>query len=677
MKLRCFILLLLALGGCVLSLRAQPQPEPLTWSPPKKGSVYFSPGSNNVRGDLIPLSSAQSIDEAFDGAQKTFGATRVLWRGLQEEDYDRHEEFRRDNLWLYEMWQWSKHLSLDLKLNRHAVGAAHRRGMTIWGLTSVFEFGAEPREGVYAAMELGPATSEDRLRVRHREWIPTDRYGIRRQTGPLEFAYPEARRALCEQLVKEVLRHDYDGLMLLTYVENTDQWFEDEFGFNEPIVQEFKRRYGVDIRTQSFDVAAWRKLRGEYFTQFLRELSTALHASGKKLGVTVDPRRPEFAQPWLGLPKMSNAGSLEMDWRVWLSEGIVDEIMVGSQTGSTEFAPQLAAPKPKAGLKVSVLSHPRPPSEALATAILPGWDLIVSGSVPAFETEVAMSKGGVLARRRDIRELAAKGNGALAAIEARLRDKDHAVRVAAVVALGKVYKASTPLRIFEVAARGSNFQFQYEAAQALSKMKAEATPAIVAGLDSRVLAVRRLAVEALRQGEVRPLALPRLLRVLSDEDVWMRWAATLAVGRLSGEDASTQSTVTRALLLRMRDSHPTVRAAAAHALGGLFANGRGDVGSRKQVLASLSARFGEFGTTYRGIDAEWGFKTPGRALQTMGADGEDVLKMFLQSHDTRLADHAWRSLYLPPSPLTASVQTLESAEEYYKLHPAHRLTHHQ
>ena len=655
--------------------RLRAQPQPLVWSPPPKNvsvSVFQSRQSNNIRGDLVPLSSPPAIDEAFDAAQKSFGATRVLWRGLQEEDYVRHQQFRPDNIWLYDVWQWSRRLSLDLKLNTHAVKAAHRRGMKIWGLTSLFEYGAEPREAVYTAMEYGPAVSEDRLRINHREWNPMDRHGIRRQTGPLEFAYPEARRALCDQLTGEVLRHDYDGLMLVTYIENTDLWFEDEFGFSPPIVREFKRRYGVDIRTQPFDVQAWRDLRGEYVTQFLRELSATLHARGKKLGVAVDPKRPERAQPWAGNPNVSNAGSLKMDWRRWIREGIVDEIMVGSPDGSEAFAAQVAQVQPKSATNFSILSHPQAPRKTLSAPLPSGWTPIVSASVPAFETDIAPPTLGVLARRRHIRALAARGATALPELEALLHDEDHATRVAAVVALGKVYSGSTPSRIYEATAKYGNAQFNYEAAQSLSKMKDAATPAIIAGLNSRVLAVRRLAVEALRAGELRPQAMPRLLVTLRDEDSWVRWAATLSIGRLGAQDASNRALAMRALLAQMNDAHPTVRAAAAGALGDLFSGGSGDAESRTRVLATLSARFAEYGKNYRGADAEWGFKTPGRALQKWGEGGEAVLQKYLQSDDAVLSDHAWRALYLPPSSLGAAAKDLESAQPFYNLHPLGR-----
>ncbi len=59
----------------------------------------------------------------------------------------------------------------------------------------------------------------------------------------------------------------------------------DQFGFNQPIVDEFCRRYRVDILTQDFDLEAWRALRGEYFTLFLREISDVVHSKGKLLSL--------------------------------------------------------------------------------------------------------------------------------------------------------------------------------------------------------------------------------------------------------------------------------------------------------------------------------------------------------------------------------------------------------
>src|SRR5690242_10664940 len=94
-----------------------------------KVDIYFSPGSSNGRVELPPLQSAAAIDDVFDTVKRSFNIRRILWRGLQEEDYVRHQLFRPENMVLLDYWKMSRHLSLDQKLNRHAVQAAHRRKM--------------------------------------------------------------------------------------------------------------------------------------------------------------------------------------------------------------------------------------------------------------------------------------------------------------------------------------------------------------------------------------------------------------------------------------------------------------------------------------------------------------------------------------------------------------------
>ena len=81
----------------------------------------------------------------------------------------------------------------------------------------------------------------------HPEWVPVDRSRLVRQGGPIELAYPEARRALVDLHMKYVRRDGYDGVAFLTYVENYSMRFQDEFGYNEPIVKELPLEYAVEM----------------------------------------------------------------------------------------------------------------------------------------------------------------------------------------------------------------------------------------------------------------------------------------------------------------------------------------------------------------------------------------------------------------------------------------------
>jgi hypothetical protein len=92
----------------------------------------------------------------------------------------------------------------------------------------------------------------------------------------------------------------------------------DQFGFNAPVVEEYQARYGVNIREQDFDVDAWRRLRGEYVTQFLREVRAFTQTKGIRLAVGM-PRGD-----YLGPP----VGNLHLDWRTWVAAGLVDDLIV-------------------------------------------------------------------------------------------------------------------------------------------------------------------------------------------------------------------------------------------------------------------------------------------------------------------------------------------------------------
>src|SRR5207253_6840820 len=137
------------------------------------------------------------------------------------------------------------------------------------------------------------------------------------------------------RFTSQVLDSDYDGLFLYTYFENYTTRFEDEFGFNDPIVAEYQQRYGVDIRTEPFDRRTWGALRGEYVTEFLRQLHSSLQEHGRRLTVAVSAANPDRIQEFpLNSGRINS--DLVIDWRSWVQRGLVDEIAImgGSEAQS-------------------------------------------------------------------------------------------------------------------------------------------------------------------------------------------------------------------------------------------------------------------------------------------------------------------------------------------------------
>jgi hypothetical protein len=267
-----------------------------------------------------------------------------------------------------------------------------------------------------------------------------------------------------------------------------------------------------------------------------------------------------------------------------------------------------------------------------------------------------------------VRVLAKTGKPeAISAIESALNDTDHAVRCTAVIALRTINGRQTAEHIMEAVRRHGNYQLNSEAAATISKLdRPEQIGAILDGTANGDYHVRRVLLAAWRARSARADGLAAIARCLETEDAYTRWSAALALSVYGHEPRAVER-----LMLALNDRHPTVRAAAAASLGKLA---RTNPDWQGRVLAALQERFHSFGQGYRGPDRDWGFKSTGAALRSIGAPGEEVLRTFLNQHqDAQLSDFAWRCLYLcqDESP-NYHLTTAEQAEKAYALHPKGR-----
>ena len=244
--------------------------------PPLDGehvSCFITTGDNDFVFSFPPVCSKSSIDDLFDILQKVYKVEKIYWRGMNEEQVLDYSVIREESD-LYEYWLWSEYLNKEVGTSRYGIKAALGRGIAVWGVASLFDHGSEAV--MHYPKDSGPYQFEEKVRIEHPEWIPIDRYGLRRMAGAICFEYPEARKALIDTYVDLATRSKYQGILFYLYIEAFHSRFNDEFGFNKPIVDEYKRRYGVDITHENFDVYSLAHLRGEYLTQFFRELRAAL-----------------------------------------------------------------------------------------------------------------------------------------------------------------------------------------------------------------------------------------------------------------------------------------------------------------------------------------------------------------------------------------------------------------
>ena len=142
-------------------------------------------------------------------------------------------------------------------------------------------------------------------------------------SGSLCEAYPEVK-SFWLNMVKECLTAGVDGIdfRVAGHSAHTDEPFS--YGFNRPVIETYRKRYGVNILTDKYDAMLLSELRGEFYTNFLTSASKLIRRAGKRVQLHLDidrlretvPVCRHLAYPW----------NIKFDWEKWLSDGIADEI---------------------------------------------------------------------------------------------------------------------------------------------------------------------------------------------------------------------------------------------------------------------------------------------------------------------------------------------------------------
>ena len=197
-----------------------------------------------------------------------------------------------------------------------AVEAAHREGLKICAYLTVFDEGCPP-----SIFFGGPFPWQSTFTAMNPEVLSLARDGTTRHWGVPEYAYPEARRNKISQIGHFFEKFAFDGVYVCTRTHSPPAPSADFFGFNPPVVAEYRKRFGQDIRTEAFDLERWRQLRGEYFLTFHRELRRAFPG---KIIAAGWPRGHYLGPPF---------GNLYLDYETLIQERLVDMLVVGVHSG--------------------------------------------------------------------------------------------------------------------------------------------------------------------------------------------------------------------------------------------------------------------------------------------------------------------------------------------------------
>ncbi|MBN2455625.1 MAG: hypothetical protein JXB29_03665 [Sedimentisphaerales bacterium] len=660
----------------------------------QKFDHYISTGDNHWLGQSLPIDSKESIEATFDFL-KALGTRRVYWRGLEEAVFLADMVMRKENCRAYSFYDWIDRLYKEVDPDRLAVEAAHKRGMEIWGTGNIFDFrgAADTIGGSY------PSTVESKLRIENPEWVPVDKYGVIGQNGPIVLEYAEARKAIIDLHVKLAKEAGYDGIDFLTYAENFGMNYQDQFGYNEPVVKEFKRRYGPDIRTEPFNRQNWYDLRGEYVSRFLRELKRKLDKNNIKLGMHISSDAPKLPRRWPWGQIFRTAGLITMDYPRWIQEQIVDELLVDASdddvslsiaelangtnthvTITTSSPPAHTEPGlavcsmlakdesylDRCGIAEQPLSALKGPDELMQMKVL---SQIIVGKTKAELKDIApLAKNkNIIMRRLALNALGKIGDAnAVPIIEKGLADTENGVRCIAGFALRNVHGPKSAEKILQALDKYTCHPLAEVAHSTLLAIKPIPRELLInSATTSNNPVVRKVATRTLAGMATKELV-PVFEKALDDSCQCAGYYAAEGLGNIR------KSTKAAEILIKATEhTNPVISDKAATMLGVIAARNEDELEPlRVKMIAALDKLFAKLGSDCKRKDAEWGYRPVGNALVAMGAEGQAVLEKFMnQTKDFKLAEQAWKVLHLRQKGRGFSVYTEEEYDQAFANRP--------
>ena len=119
--------------------------------------------------------------------------------------------------------------------------------------------------------------------------------------------------------IETILDAGVDGVDIREENHSTHTNHPDDFGFNEVVLEECRKRGGVDLPT----IAA---VRGDAYTAFLAEAKRRINNKGRKMRINfqADWYRPDPA----GNRRLAYPGNLDFQWQRWIDTGLTDEAVL-------------------------------------------------------------------------------------------------------------------------------------------------------------------------------------------------------------------------------------------------------------------------------------------------------------------------------------------------------------
>ncbi len=656
-------------------------------------SVFYSSGDAIVEYKWMPMDSEATCKEGVKLLAKRYNCDRLLWREANTEWVMKWNAVREDSPWFGDMMTAGERINRDYKTSEHTWNAAREKGMQFWGVFHLFDYGGKAECYSGGDNGMGAFASFDPWLVKHPEYCLWDRPRITYMSGMIEYGQPEVRKEYLRR-IEEMFRGPwsrYEGIFLYSFVEHMEAQYTDEYIYSDFAVKDFKDRFGVDVRTEAFDLEKYYAMRGEYITQYLRELRPLFHKYNKKLAVALNAENMEWPQLWLcGMgvwpkdatgPRILQQGRVKMDWRTWVKEGLVDELHVWGGTGpdkKIEDVKSLLDAVKGTGVKVTVF-YQREFPEKDQDLYAEGVRRVVSaddtceqgdsGERPASEIdsrdpdavlnvlfqarkktlELPVEKMVTLLLKHPnpmVRRQAANTIGTLklqagvaALEEAAINDPEGSVKSMAIQALGKVNGPHSVAAMARGFSAVNTFPVRMALRDALAAMGPDRYADVAAAYDTKDDYFRTVLLQSFSRRNGTPEYLTVLKKAIEDPNEKVRWWAAYAFAYNSARPENVEI-----LLKALDDPSGAVQCRVAMTLKGMIPKISEDL--QKRCFETLLARYEEFGAGCKRTDADWGWRPIGEVLRDgFREKGRRALLDILNGKNSELAGLTWRVLF--------------------------------
>ena len=266
------------------------------------------------------LASPEDVDRRMECWRDELNASIILWREERTTMQGHFYAARGHHPFPEKQITWDDFQAVT--------EICHKKGVKAYLYVTLFDEGKPlPREAIREFsyqnhMDYKNVSWQSRFSRKHPEYAIVNRTGDIRQWGVLCLAYLEVRSHFLQRYLRLLSGYDFDGLFVCLRSQSKPAAFADQFGFNEPIREDYLKRYERDIWKEDFDLQKWRDMLGEYLTRFLESVRNELKKMGIRLAIGI--ARGDVIGPPLG--------NWTLQWREWIKEDLIDDLVINQSS---------------------------------------------------------------------------------------------------------------------------------------------------------------------------------------------------------------------------------------------------------------------------------------------------------------------------------------------------------